>query len=384
MCSTHSMLPRFRKTAQLFPHSSGNCVPTSREAAQQAVDRIAAFRQELDHLAEAGILHLDAEQRQAVDTYQQNKLEEWRFLFDVDTRRQDRQFSLGMKAASFLAALGLGAAVFFLFQQFWGRFSPPWQIAILVSASIGSLLATMHCAAREQLGYFARLFALVALVCFILNLTLLGQLFNATPSHTVFLVWASLAFLLAYATGARLLLTLAVLCLAGFLSAQAGAWNGIYWLSVGEQPESFYPAAIVLFFLSFVPHRLNPSFPSVYRMWALLFWFIPMLVLSHWGTGSYIPWAPTLVEWFYQIAGFVSSAGVIAAGIRWRWHETMRIGVIFFTLFLYAKFYDWWWGWMPKYLFFFLVGLLAILVLLVLRRLRSRGDRALQQHEVAG
>lgn len=377
------MLSRFRNKVQLPLNRPGNNTPVSREAAQQAADRIAVFRQELDHLAEAGVLHLSAEQQQAVDAYQQEKLAEWRLLFDVDTRRQDRQFSQGMKTASFLAALGLGAAVFFLFHQFWGRFSPPWQIGILMSASIGSLLAAMHCAAREQLGYFARLFAMVAFTCFVLNLALLGQLFNVTPSHSVFLIWASLAFLLAYATGARLQLSMAVLCLAGFLSAQAGAWSGIYWLSVGEQPEFFYPAALVLFLLSFAPHRLNPAFPPVYRVWALLFWFVPVLILSHWGAGSLIPWTPNLVEWLYQIAGFATSAAIIAAGIRWHWPESMQVGVIFFTLFLYTKFYDWWWDWMPKYLFFFLVGLSAVLVLLVLRRLRARGGRIQQQHEAA-
>ena len=32
--------------------------------------------------------------------------------------------------------------------------------------------------------------------------------------------------------------------------------------------------------------------------------------------------------------------------------------------------FDWWWDYLPKYLFFFLLGLLAILVLLVMRSLR--------------
>ncbi len=32
----------------------------------------------------------------------------------------------------------------------------------------------------------------------------------------------------------------------------------------------------------------------------------------------------------------------------------MNTGNVFFTIFLYTKFYDWWWDWMPKYLFFLL------------------------------
>ena len=356
--------------------------PLSRESAQQAVDQIAAFRQELARLEKNQVLHLGAEQQQAVTTYHEQQLEKWRLLFDVDIRSQERQFSQGMKVASFLAALGLGAAVFFLFHQFWGRFSTQWQVGLLVTASVFSLLSSMHFAAREQSGYFARLFAMVAFTCFALNLALLGQIFNVTPSHPVLLVWAAFAFLLAYATEARLMLSVAVLCLAGFLSAQAGAWHGMYWLSVGEQPEFFFAAALLLFLLSLLPQRRYPAFPGLYRVWALLFWFIPVLVLSHWGAGSFLPLASHQVEWLYQIAGFVSSAVVIAAGIRWHWPETMQTGIVFFILFLYTKFYDWWWGWLPKYLFFFLAGLTAVLVVLVLRRLRARSIDARGAGEV--
>ncbi len=367
-----------KKTPPLAENTHGNA-PASREAAQEAVEQIQAFRRELAHLADAEVLRLSPEQEQAVLAYHQGRLEDWRLLFDVDTRSKDKQFSQGMKIASFLAALGLGAAVFFLFHQFWGYFSITWQAGLLIAASTSTLLAAMHCAARERQGYFAKLFGLVAFTCFVLNLVLLGQLFNMTASPKVLLVWAAFAFLLAYAAEARLLLAAAILCLAGFFSAQSGTWGGMYWLSAGEQPESYFPAAALLFGLSFLPHRLYPAFPPMYRVWALLFWFVPVLVLSHWGEGSLLPLPGRQVEWLYQIAGFAGSAGVIAAGIRWHWPETVQTGAVFFTLFLYTKFYDWWWDWMPKYLFFFLVGLTAVLVLLVLGRLRRHGRAAAPQ-----
>jgi hypothetical protein len=50
----------------------------------------------------------------------------------------------------------------------------------------------------------------------------------------------------------------------------------------------------------------------------------------------------------------------------------VNTGVTFFVIFLYTKFYDWWWEWMPKYLFFLVVGMTAVLLLLVFRRLRTR------------
>jgi len=34
---------------------------------------------------------------------------------------------------------------------------------------------------------------------------------------------------------------------------------------------------------------------------------------------------------------------------------------------------DWFWDWMPRYLYFLMLGVAALAVLLVLRRLRLRG-----------
>ena len=53
------------------------------------------------------------------------------------------------------------------------------------------------------------------------------------------------------------------------------------------------------------------------------------------------------------------------------WPEVVNTGNVFFVVFLYTKFYQWWWEWMPKYLFFLVIGLTAILMLLVFKRLRN-------------
>ena len=58
---------------------------------------------------------------------------------------------------------------------------------------------------------------------------------------------------------------------------------------------------------------------------------------------------------------------------RRQWSDTVNTGITFFVIFLYTKFFDWWWESMPKWLFFFVLGLAAILILLVLKRLRRSG-----------
>jgi uncharacterized membrane protein len=110
----------------------------------------------------------------------------------------------------------------------------------------------------------------------------------------------------------------------------------------------------------------------------LLTVFLPMLVLANWGDGSYLALLPRNIEHVYQALGFLVTGAAIALGIRKQWPDVVNTSVTFFIVFLYTKFYDWWWDVMPKYLFFLLLGLTALLTLFVLRRLRSEGINASQ------
>jgi len=98
---------------------------------------------------------------------------------------------------------------------------------------------------------------------------------------------------------------------------------------------------------------------------------LPMLVLANWGSFSYLDLDHRLIEGFYQSLGFLGTAALIWHGTRNRWSEVVNTGVTLFVIFLYTKLFDWWWDAMPKYLFFLLMGLTAILLLLVFKRLRK-------------
>jgi uncharacterized membrane protein len=91
---------------------------------------------------------------------------------------------------------------------------------------------------------------------------------------------------------------------------------------------------------------------------------------------SYLDLDPDVVQGFYQVLGFAGSAAAVWLGVRRHWPEVVNTGVSFFVIFLYTKFYDWWWETMPKYLFFLVLGLTAVLFLVVLRRLRGAGRTA--------
>ena len=314
-------------------------------------------------------------QRREVNVHHDTLLTELSQSFDIDRDARSRQLSWGMRIASFLGALALAASVFFLFRQFWGGVSEMVQVGILIAASLATFGATMIVRSRDTTGYFTKLSAMVAFACFVLNVFMIGQIFNITPSDRALVPWAIYALLLAYLCDLRLLLAAGLICLISFLAARIGTWSGIYWIHFGERPENFIPAAVAMFVLPQVMRHVRyEQFPAVYRLVGLLAFFLPVLILSHWGRGSYLDWPSSTVESVYQLAGFLFSALAIGLGLRRQWTETANTGVVFFVIFLYTKFYDWWWELLPKYLFFLILGLTALLVLLVMKRLRTSGD----------
>jgi uncharacterized membrane protein len=343
----------------------------TRSEAQQRADEIRVFRAELARLEGEDVLRLQDAQRAAIERHHEALLARLARDHDIDRDVHAKRLSLGMRIASFLGAVALAASVFFLFRQFWGYFPVAAQVAILAAAALGSFALTCFAGAREGAGYFTKLAAMVAFACFVLDIAMLGQIFDITPSDKALLAWAAFAFLLAYAFDLRLLLAAGILCVIAFVSARTGTFGGVYWLDFGERPEDFFPAAAVVFAVpAVIDHRRFAGFAPIYRVFGLLSVFLPVLVLANWGQASYIPLDGGIVKGIYQVAGFALAGGAAWLGMRRGWSEVVNTGVAFFVIFLYTKLFDWWWDWMPKSLFFFVLALVAILLLMVLRRLR--------------
>ncbi|MGH8623160.1 MAG: DUF2157 domain-containing protein, partial [Burkholderiales bacterium] len=269
----------------------------SRTAAQQRADEIRVFGEEFARLEREGVVAVTAAQREAIAAHHRVLLARFAQDFDIDHDARAKQLSLGMRIASFLGALALAASVFFLFHQFWDRFSTAAQVVILVGAALGAFGATLWIQARESSGYFTKLAAMVAFACFVINIALLGQIFNITPSDKALIPWAAYALLFAYTCDLRLLLAAGILCVIAWVSARTGTWSGMYWLHFGERPENFFPAAVVMFLVpQFIPHGRFTGFGPIYRVFALLTLFLPMLVLANWGRISYLDFEEDAIE----------------------------------------------------------------------------------------
>ena len=351
---------------------------TQKDTAQSRADQIRAFNAELAALSDEGVLALDAEDQARVNVHHNALLQNYAQQFDIDISGTDKQLSWGMRIVSFIGALALSAALFFFFYRFWGVLGTTTQVGILVVTPLVATMGIKFAAQREKTLYFASLLALIAFTCFVLNLSVLGVIFNITPTQNAFIAWGAFALVLAYTYGLRLQLVAGMACILGYLAATIGTWSGCYWLSFAERPENFILAGILLAAAAAIPHRQQTAFPGLYRGFGLLTIFIAILVLANWGQISYLPWDSDIIEGVYQVSGFLFSGGTIALAIKRGWPGTTNLASTFFTLYLYTKLFDWWWDWLPKYLFFLLLGLIAVGLLLALKRIRSmtRGGAA--------
>ncbi len=348
--------------------------PASKAEAQRRADRIRAFREELEQLQQDGALELTDSQRARLARHHDELLGSLDERFDIDTTEAESRMSWGMRIVATLGATALAVAVYFFFYRFWGLM-PTWLQVTLVTVAPPVLVAAAQVVSRvERTLYFTGLLCVLAQACFVLNLTALGTIFNITPSEKAFLVWGVFGLILAYTYGLRLLLAAGLVSSMIYLTFSVGMWSTCYWLFLGLRPENYLLAGAAAFAVPLAARRVHSrydTFPAVYRLIGLLAMFIAVLILANLGQASYLVLDNDAIEILYQLVGFTLAGASIWLGIRQRWRETTNAGATFFVIFLYVKFFDWWWDLMPKYLFFLVLGLVAVGLLLILRRLRA-------------
>jgi len=168
----------------------------SRSQAQHRVDQIQGFWAELNQLEEEAILVLPHGQRERVNSHHDTTIRELAKQFDVDITASQKQMSWGMRIVSFLGALALAASAFFFFYRVWGLLFTPVQVLFLIGAPLLAVVGMEFLRKRERIPYFTSLIGLIAFACFVLNLSVLGSIFNITPSQNAFVAWAAFALIL--------------------------------------------------------------------------------------------------------------------------------------------------------------------------------------------
>lgn len=349
--------------------------PVSRAEAQKRVDRIRAFEDELRALAHEAGVTLSPEQQAAIAAHHAALLAQYAAQFDVAVTARERRFSSGMQAAALAAASALAASLVLFFLNVWGGLSTTMQVTVVVSAPFLLIAAAEASGRARRSGPLPSIFATLAFAAFVLDLGALGWIFALTPTPEALLAYGVVAVALAYAYDARLLVAAGALCLGAWLGAMLVRLTGAWWQTFPERPESFLLAAWGVWAWAAVPHRSRDGFPPVLRALAVGGTGLAFLVLGSVGDLSWIPADGRALEVTYQVVGFLLSATVAWLGIRRDWPEVLGAAGVWFGLTVLVKYVDWWWDWMPKYAFFLVLGLTALLVVFVIRRARTYARR---------
>jgi uncharacterized membrane protein len=230
-----------------------------------------------------------------------------------------------------------------------------------------------YSAARERTPYFTALLALVACASFVMNLAVVGSIFNIVSTERALLAWGAFAIALAYRYGLRLLLAIGLLLLVSYCSAVVTAQLGYQWSDFMERPELVAFLALLIFWAPLaIRHQHHPDFPAVYRLVGAIVFFVCTLWLAEEGLDSYLPFDTKNIERIYELVGLLTSAGAIWLGIMRQWNGVVNTSATAFVIFLFTRLYRWLWDWMPKYLFFAAIGTLGIVLVVVFKRLRNR------------
>ncbi|MBI4325534.1 MAG: DUF2157 domain-containing protein [Chloroflexi bacterium] len=347
--------------------------PDAQRQAQQRADRIAAFRAELADLEREQGLTLTADQRSRLDAHLADVLSALTRQYGIAISDSAKRISWGMRIATFLGAVAFFAALVLFLHRIWGVL-PSFAHAPLLVAIPLLLLAAAEGAFRRGVDvYYTALLVLAAGTGFVMELNALGSTYNVTPTAHALLAWAAFALLTAYAYGLRLLLGAGLLLFCAYTAALWVAARGGFWANFLDRAEFLIPPAAALYAVPMLKvHREPHDFDFVYRLCGAATALTALLIVSEKGEICCLDLSARAVEVLGQLAGLALSAAVIFHGLRLGRIGLVNLGATAFIVFLYVRLHAWWWDWMPKYLFFLLIGMIAIVLLLVFRRMRTR------------
>lgn len=338
---------------------------------QGRADQVRAFQAELARLAAEGVLDLGAEERSRVEAHHAALLARLATVDDIDTTRSMRQLSLGLRLATLLGMAALSAAVVLFARQVWGQLPTAAQLGLAMSAPLIPLLLAEVVARRERTLYVASLFAVVAAAGLAVDLGVVHEVLNLPASPHPVLAWGTFTLLLAYRYRVRLLLAAGLAASGWWVAASLFTLSGGWFADLLVIPETVVvPALVVGALPAVLAHRDHPGFSEVYRTLAIVVLGLLAGLISLNGELSFLPFGRRGAEIAYTLGGFALGISALVVGVQRGWVATTHAGTAVTLLLMVAKAIDWWWRLLPAWLFFLLLGGLALLAILGLKRLR--------------
>jgi len=343
---------------------------------QLRVSAILAFREELARLEAAGVLTLDPASRERLNARHDAELAALAAQGDVDLTHAAARLSTGMRIATLLGTAALSAAYALFVNSRWGTLSTALQLLLVIVPTLVLVILTHVAAQKERSGYIASLLATVAAIAFLTNLSVLGWLYNLPDSRMAFLVVGLFALLLAYGYG--LVLPLIV----GIVSMGIWGWTlgaiplGLWWRQGFAVIETLLVTGVVVMMVPALV-RGPAKFAPWWRGFGAGLLVLGLLLVGQFGNLSgFTSVDLRTLEHAYQLVGALALPALMVQGIRRDQRIVTLVGTVGAVFFLYLRLVDWFWKLVPQWLFFLMVGALALAVLFVLRRLRRVGVAA--------
>lgn len=342
---------------------------------QRRARRIRAFRDECDALAREGVFAPTPAQQEALDTYHGRLLASLARQFDVDLTDTQHSLSLGLRLTTIVAAAALSIGALLVLRRFWGFLVAPAQVAVAIVAPVAAFLALDWSARSPRRQRVTSVLVLVAVAAVVANVEILGTLFGFAPSPVALLLHGVVGVALAYAYGSRIALVAGAGCLTVFAMTLPVAWQGAWWDESLRRPETALLVGLVFIAASSLegPRR---EFGAWWRGIGCAVTAAALVLLSVDGTMTWLPSTEERpVEVAYTISAFAAGLAMIVIGARRRWMDVSMCGAVLVLVMLLAQYFEWWWRYVPQWLFFLVVGAAALGTGLLLTRVRRLGGR---------
>ena len=352
-------------------YSEKEQVSLNKQDAQKRVDQILAFRNELSALHADGAVQLSDAEQQAITVYHERLLEEFSLKHDADLTTSEYQLSWGMRIASTLGAIAFTLGVFMFFEYYWDTFATLTQVVLVTTApALGWLLSEIVARAYKT-PHYTLLAVLTAIACFAANLYVVGSIYNVTPTPYEVMAWGLFGLLLAFRHDLPLVggpsLLAVMVSAGGLLTNHAGfAWPM-------EIIPEFYIVAGILCLL--VPMILK--WPAIERYRHVVFFvallqtyfFLQWLMISP--EDSLLPLTKSEAEWFYTVVTLIAGGLAVRHCIHVEWAAGTYLSALSLVMAMLQRYFDWFYDDLPNYVFFLLLGVIAIGVIVLLRRTRA-------------
>ena len=163
----------------------------------------------------------------------------------------------------------------------------------------------------------------------------------------------------------------ALFSFSSWLGVRSGySWGG-YWL-MDSQPLQSVVYGTVLTVISLIPVSADTlksrEIHGATQVWGLLSVFIPLWILSIWGTGEQTSSTGELIAWSVVMAA--AAAASFLGGIRFENSRLAGFGITFLCIEIYTKYCEYFWDRMEKGLFFLILGVSLVLMVRLIKKYR--------------